>query len=113
LVQKAYGNEAPSRSNVFRWYSRLRDGRELVEDGEICGRPKSTRTEVNIVAVADLVKYDRRIASRVIAESLNIPKTVVLRVLKEGFCSRDFFLLHDNAPAHKAVCVCQFVSQKM
>jgi hypothetical protein len=34
------------------------------------------------VAVADLVKSDRRIASRMIAESLNIPKTVVLRVLK-------------------------------
>jgi transposase len=56
LVQKAYGNESLGRSNVFRWYSRFRDGRELVEDEEGGGRPKSTRTEVNIVAVADLVK---------------------------------------------------------
>ena len=47
------------------------------------GRPKSTRTETNIAAVADLVKNDRRIASRMIAESLNIPKTVVLRILKK------------------------------
>jgi hypothetical protein len=30
LVQKAYGNEALNRSNVFRWYSRFREGRELV-----------------------------------------------------------------------------------
>jgi hypothetical protein len=51
------------------------------------GRPKSTRTEVNIAAV--VVKNDRRIASRMIAESLNIPKTVALRILKEDFCSRD------------------------
>ena len=42
LVQKAYGNEALNRSNVFRWYSRFRDGRELVEDDERGGRPKST-----------------------------------------------------------------------
>jgi len=35
-----------------------------------------------MAAVADLVKNDRRIASRMIAESLNIPKTVVLRILK-------------------------------
>ena len=28
LMQKAYGNEALNRSNVFRWYSRFRDGRE-------------------------------------------------------------------------------------
>ena len=79
LVQKAYGKEALNRSNVFRWYSRFRDGRELVEDDERCGLPKSTQTEVNITAVADFVKNDRRIASRKIAGSLNIPKTVILR----------------------------------
>jgi hypothetical protein len=56
LVLKAYGNEAVNRSNVFRKYSRFRDGRELVEDDERGGRPNSTRTEVNIVAIADLVK---------------------------------------------------------
>jgi hypothetical protein len=83
LVQRAYGNEALNRSKVFRWYSRFRDGRELVEDDERGGRPKSTRTDVNIAAVADLVKHYRQIASRMIAESLNIPKTVVLRILKE------------------------------
>jgi hypothetical protein len=56
LVQKANGNEALNRSNVFRWYSRFRDGRELVKDDERGGRPESTRTEVNIAAVADLFK---------------------------------------------------------
>jgi hypothetical protein len=50
LVQKAYGNEALNRSNVFRWYSRFRDGRELVED-ERGSRPKSTRTDVSIAVV--------------------------------------------------------------
>jgi hypothetical protein len=73
LVQTAYGNEAVNRSNVLRWYSRFRDGRELVEDDDRGGRPKSTRTEVNIAAVADLIKNDRRIASRMIAECFNIP----------------------------------------
>ena len=32
LVKKAYGNEAMNRSNVFRWYSRFRDGKELAEE---------------------------------------------------------------------------------
>ena len=39
LVQKAYGNEDLNRSKVFRWYSRFRDGRDLVEDDERGGRP--------------------------------------------------------------------------
>jgi hypothetical protein len=55
-VEKADGNEAVNRSKVFRWYSLFRDGRDLVEDDERGGRPKSNRTEVNIAAVADLIK---------------------------------------------------------
>ena len=81
-VQKTYGNEALKRSNVLRWYSRFRDGRELVEDDEKGGHPKLTRTEVNIAVVADLVKNDRQIASRMIAESLTTHKTIVLWILK-------------------------------
>jgi hypothetical protein len=42
LVQKAYGNEGLNRSNVFGLYLRFRDGRELVEDDESGGYPKST-----------------------------------------------------------------------
>ena len=85
LVQKAYGNEAMNRPNVFRWYSRFQDGRELVEDDERGGRPKSTRTEVNIAAVVDLVKNDRQIASRMITESLNIPENRSSSDSERGF----------------------------
>jgi hypothetical protein len=56
LVQKAYGNVAVNGSNVFRWYYLYREGRELVEVDERGRRPKSTRTEVNIASVADLIK---------------------------------------------------------
>jgi hypothetical protein len=89
LLQKVYGNKALNRSNVFWWCSRFRDGRELVEDDKIGGRPKSTRTEVNIADVAaDLVKNDRQIVSRMITESLNIPKTVFPQILREDLGKR-------------------------
>ena len=32
------------------------------------------------------------------------------RLLAAAFCTRDFFLLHDNAPAHKAASFCQFLT---
>jgi hypothetical protein len=60
----------------------------MVDDDERCGRPKSTRTEVNVAAVANLLKNGSRIASRKISESLNIPKTVVLRIMKEDLGKR-------------------------
>jgi hypothetical protein len=96
LVQNAYGNETLNRSNVFRWHSRFRDGRVApfrleIEEDERGSRPKSTRIEVNIVAVADLVKNDRPIASRMIAESLNIPRNVVLRIWERENCVHVFF----------------------
>jgi hypothetical protein len=57
-------------------------------DDERGDHPKSNRTEVNIAAVADMVKNDLRITSRMIAEPLNIPKTVVLQILKEDLGKR-------------------------
>jgi histone-lysine N-methyltransferase SETMAR len=87
-VQKAYGNDALNRSNVFRWYSPFRDGRELVEDEERGGHPKLTQTEVHTAAVADLVKNDCQITSRMITQSLNIPNTVVLQIQKEDLGKR-------------------------
>jgi hypothetical protein len=51
LVQKAHRNEAVNQSKVFRCYSQFRDRRELVEDDERGGYPKSTRTKVSIPAV--------------------------------------------------------------
>jgi len=115
LVQKAYGNKALNRSNVFRCYSRFRDGRELVEDDERGGRPKSTRTEVNIAAVADLVKNDRRIASGMIAGSLNIPESVVLRIFKEDLGKRKLcarFVPHSLTPEQRedGVTSCQNIN---
>jgi histone-lysine N-methyltransferase SETMAR len=114
LVQKAYVNEPLNRSNAFRWYSRFRDGREMIEDDERGGRPKSTRTEVNIAAVVDLVKNNRRIASSMIAESLNIPKTVVLLILKEDLGKRKLcarFVPHFLTPEQREdrVTSCQHI----
>jgi hypothetical protein len=41
-----------------------------------------------LAAVADLVKNDRRLASRMASEYVNIPKIVVLRILKEDLGKR-------------------------
>jgi hypothetical protein len=37
----------------------------------------------------------------------------IQRVRPAAFCYRDFFLLRDNALAHKPASVCQFLTQKM
>jgi hypothetical protein len=65
----------------------------MVENDESGSRPKSTRTEVNIAAVDDLFKNDNRIASRMMTESVTIPKTVVLQILEDDLGRKFFFLV--------------------
>ena len=63
-----------------------------------------TQAEVNIAAVADLVKNDHQIASRMVAEFLSIPKTVVLRTLKEDLRKRKLracFVPHSLIPEQR------------
>ena len=100
LVQTACGNQGLNSSNVFRWYSWFRDGRELEEDDERGGRPKWTRNEVNIAAVVDLVKNDRQIATRMIAEYVNILRAVVLRILKKDLEKRKLCACLFHTPWH-------------
>jgi len=62
------------------------------------------RLEVNIASVADLVRNDHRIASRMIAESLNIPTSVVLQILKEDLGKRKLcarFVPHSLTPEQR------------
>jgi hypothetical protein len=46
------------------------------------------------------------------AESLNIPKTIVLRILKEDFCSQDYFCCKIKRP-HTKLCSPIFDQKKM
>jgi len=47
MVHAAYGDEALTRSNVFRGYGRFREGREDAQYDPRSGRPSEFRTEGN------------------------------------------------------------------
>ena len=88
LIQKAYGDAAVSRTTIFEWHKRFREGRESVKDDERSGRPSTSQTDDNIAFVAKMFQEDRRVTSRLIADALGIPKTVVLRFYAK-ICSNE------------------------
>lgn len=93
MLKQVYGEEALSRSRTFEWFKRFRDGRESVEDDPHTGRPQSVRTPEAIEKVRDMVKCDRRLTIRVLANELNMDKETVRRILtqdlgKRKICSR-------------------------
>ena len=81
LIQKAYGDAVLSRTTTFEWHKRFREGGESVKDDERSGRPTSRSDD--IAAVDTMVKEGRKVSSRLIADTFDIPKTAVLRILKE------------------------------
>ncbi|GFS72983.1 histone-lysine N-methyltransferase SETMAR [Nephila pilipes] len=72
-----------SRSRVFEWFARFRDGREVTDDDEKCGRPRSSRTDENVERVQALVRSDRRMTIEMIAESLNMSVGSVFTIMTE------------------------------
>lgn len=81
LLREAYGEDALSKSRVFAWHKRFSDGREDVEDDERSGRPVTMKTDENVERVRTLVRTDRRLGIRKIAEQLNMNKETVRRIL--------------------------------
>ena len=63
-----------------------------MKDDERSGRPTTSRTD-DIAAVEKMVQEDKKVTSQLIADTLGIQKTVVLRIVREDLkkqklCSR-------------------------
>jgi len=83
-----------------------------VKDDERSGRPTTSRTDDNIAAVDKMVKEDRKVASRLIADTLGIPKTVVLRILRgdlkrRKLCSRFVLQTLTRLQMDERIAACQ------
>lgn len=58
------------RTQIFRWHKTLMDDRGEIEDEARSGRPNTTRNDKNVVRVRELVRADRCIPVRMIANEL-------------------------------------------
>ena len=104
LVHAACGDQALSRSNVFRWYGRYCDGREGIEDDPKSGRPTECRNYNNVEKISQLLLQNRHLSLRMLADEVNIGKDTVRKTVVEDFrkrkiCSR--FVSHSLTPEQK------------
>ena len=72
MIQKAFPDNSMSRSRVFEWYRRFKEGRNSVDSYSRLGRPLSSRNSEYILAVKDMIKVDRRLTIREISEDIGI-----------------------------------------
>jgi hypothetical protein len=84
LLREVYGEDTLSRARVFEWHRRFLGVREDVEDDEQPGRPVTMKTDENVDKVRTLVRNDRRLSIRMIAEEWNVDKETVRQILTEN-----------------------------
>lgn len=71
-----FGDEAPSKTTVYRWYSEFNCGRSSLSDEFREGRSKSAVMPENIDAVREMIKQDRHVTYCEIEVLLGISSTI-------------------------------------
>jgi len=82
-LQQAFGDDAMSRAQAFRWHKMFSESRTLIEDEQRSGRPSTTQTSDNTARVRELVWSDRRLTVNTIADEVNLNQEAVYRILTE------------------------------
>jgi len=72
MLVQVYGGNAMKKTAVYKWAKRFSEGRESVTDEERPGRPAASRTEENIATIRQIVRENRRLTIRSIAEQVDI-----------------------------------------
>ena len=71
-MQQAYGEDAMGRTQVFDWFRRFKEGRTSVESDPQSGRPSTLRNEEMIAKARTIVRNNRRLIVREIADDCGI-----------------------------------------
>ena len=59
LLQEVHGDDTMSRTRLFEWHRRFKEGREEAEDDHTSERPSTSRTDENVERVRQKVRSDR------------------------------------------------------
>ena len=81
MIQKAYGKDALSKAQVYRWHKAFREGREDVEDEQCIGRPSTSHTSDNVAEVKAVLDSDRCLSVRLLADLVELPKSIVREIV--------------------------------
>lgn len=77
----AFEDYAPSRATVFRWFAQFKRGIFSLNDDERNGRPATSVTEENVLAVKKIIKEDPKVTYKQIEEVVKISSPAINEIL--------------------------------
>ena len=87
-LEKYYGDSAPSKTTICRWYAEFKRGRTDTEDAERSGRSNEVLTSETIKKVYQIVFENRKLKLREIADTLKISYGSVYAILHDHLSMR-------------------------
>jgi histone-lysine N-methyltransferase SETMAR len=104
MLQAAYGEECLSRTRVFEWHKRFKEGRTSVDDDSGRGRPSTSVMAQNLERAEQIVLADRHVTVAELASLLSISVGSAHTILTEELGMRRVcasWVPHLLIPAHK------------
>jgi transposase len=81
MLKTVYDESSMSKSNVFKWNERFREGREYLNCSERQGAPIMKRMDENVTKIRELVMSDHQLTCRMIADELDMSKETIRKIL--------------------------------
>ena len=88
LMRQVYGDDCLSRTQVFMWYGRFKDGRENINDDPKSGRPKTATTDELVEKVREIIAIDSNVTCRMLAEEFGVSKDTIYDILTKNLNRR-------------------------
>jgi len=88
MLVQVYWDNVMKKTAVYKWVKCFSEGRESVTDEESSGQPATGRTEENTVRIRQIMRKNRWLTVRNIAEQVNIDRETVRKILTEDLDMR-------------------------
>ena len=86
MLKIAFGEEAICRTQKYEWWKRFKEVRNSVDFDPCSGLPSTSQADDNVAKVREVIRSNRRLTVREVAEEASISKTVCHEILTENLC---------------------------
>ena len=87
-MKKVYGDDCVSRTQVYTWFTRFKNGLEDLNDDLRPGRPEVSNRAELVEKDREIIGIDANFTTKMSAAELNTSKNTIWRILSEDLGKR-------------------------